>query len=118
MTASVRVDTPVDQRTRCLRANVVRRLAHIGRTTVFFWSLPRAPCHVIRDDCAMAGGGTADMAWSVGATILIVDDDNDVREFAVQVFEDDGFAVLAASGGAEALEILRSNPQIALLFTD
>jgi CheY-like chemotaxis protein len=53
-----------------------------------------------------------------GATILVVDDDDDVREFAIVVFEEDGFAVVSAPGGEEALGILRSDPAIALLFTD
>jgi len=43
-------------------------------------------------------------------TLLIVEDDELVRECVVAFLEDDGFCVTTASTGEEALEILRRKP--------
>ena len=51
-------------------------------------------------------------------TVLVVDDDPVVRETAVHLFRDLGFAVLDAYNGEEALRLIRSTPQIGLLFAD
>ena len=50
-------------------------------------------------------------------SILIVDDDPDIREALVDVLSDSGFAVRAAANGREALAILRSSapPRVVLL---
>lgn len=50
--------------------------------------------------------------------ILVVDDDPDVRDYAVTVLEEEGFDVVAASGGEAALRVLERDPTITLLFTD
>ena len=50
--------------------------------------------------------------------ILVVDDDEDVLDLAVLVLEDQGFDIVQARSGAEALELLAHDPAIALLFTD
>ncbi len=51
-------------------------------------------------------------------TVLIADDETLVRMIAVEEFEDAGYAVIEAADGAEAVEALRSNQPIDLLFTD
>ena len=53
-----------------------------------------------------------------GETILLVEDDELVRTHAGQLLRQLGYHVLSASGGPEALELLRANPDIHLLFTD
>ena len=53
-----------------------------------------------------------------GETILIVDDDDLVRPAAVSLIESLGYRVLSASNGHDALEILRQNTRVDLLFTD
>ncbi len=53
-----------------------------------------------------------------GETILLVEDDDGVRDYAAAVLEDLGYAVRAAPGGEEALAIARSGERIDLLFTD
>jgi len=51
-------------------------------------------------------------------TILVVDDDPDILDYASGVLEEYGYAVLAAADGATALVLLRDHPEIDLLFTD
>jgi CheY-like chemotaxis protein len=50
--------------------------------------------------------------------VLIVEDDDDIRETLIEVLEDNGFEPSSAANGAEALELLRSNeafPNVILL---
>ena len=53
-----------------------------------------------------------------GATVLVVDDDDDVRAVAVAILRELGYDVMEASGGAPALEILRGSAPVDLLLTD
>jgi signal transduction histidine kinase len=50
--------------------------------------------------------------------VLVVEDDEAVREISVNALRELGYAVMAASGPSEALQILESREHIALLFTD
>jgi CheY-like chemotaxis protein len=50
--------------------------------------------------------------------ILVVDDDPGVLDYASRVLEECGYTVLTAPEGATALVLLRSHPEIDLLFTD
>jgi PAS domain S-box-containing protein len=61
--------------------------------------------------------GTVSDAAPHHATILVVDDDADVREMTVAGLEDRGYRVLEADGGASCLRILESEP-VALLLVD
>ena len=54
----------------------------------------------------------------MGERVLIVDDDSDVREMAIGMFESLNYTTLIASSAEEALGILDSNDNIELLFTD
>ena len=51
-------------------------------------------------------------------TILLVDDDKDLREFLYQHLLYCGHAVLQAGSGAEAMDRFRRNPEIDLVVTD
>ena len=51
-------------------------------------------------------------------TILIVDDEPDLRFILRQVLENDGFECLEARDGEHALEVLANHPNIALVLTD
>ncbi|MFM0339350.1 hybrid sensor histidine kinase/response regulator [Paraburkholderia fungorum] len=53
-----------------------------------------------------------------GETILVVEDDADVRLTAVEMLAQLGYKVLTASSGDAALELMDSDVQIDLLFTD
>ncbi|TFW31156.1 PAS domain-containing sensor histidine kinase [Duganella callida] len=50
--------------------------------------------------------------------VLLVDDQPDVLETAITLFSHLGYEVLSANNGEQALETLRLNPDIAILFSD
>ena len=50
--------------------------------------------------------------------VLVVDDEVFARLFAVQIFLDEGFTVLEAADAEEGLEMLETNDDVGLLFTD
>ena len=52
------------------------------------------------------------------ASILLVEDNDDVREVAENVLGAAGYEVLAAPGGEQALQLLESGAEVDLLFTD
>jgi PAS domain S-box-containing protein len=60
---------------------------------------------------------TGDMAGSKPC-VLVVEDNDDVRELAESVLGMAGYAVLAAASGEQALALLREGAQVDLLFTD
>jgi CheY-like chemotaxis protein len=45
-------------------------------------------------------------------TVLIVEDDHDLREVIAEILTEERFGVLQATHGAEALAILRSSPEL------
>jgi DNA-binding response OmpR family regulator len=55
---------------------------------------------------------------SLGETILVVEDDEDLLSHDVHVLQEMGYRVLEATTADEALAILDSTPSIDLLFTD
>jgi CheY-like chemotaxis protein len=52
------------------------------------------------------------------APILIVEDDDDVRTTMRDVVMDEGYTVVEAANGAEALAYLRANPRPCLVLLD
>ncbi len=50
--------------------------------------------------------------------ILVVEDDEDVREFSSDSLRELGFSVLEAHDGPTALQMLDSHPEVKMLFTD
>ena len=55
---------------------------------------------------------------SAKTPILVAEDEAMLRIIAVEMLEDAGFEVFEAGDGVEALELLKVNPQIALLISD
>jgi signal transduction histidine kinase len=51
-------------------------------------------------------------------TILLVEDNDGVRQYAKAVLEDLGYLVLGVADAQEALRLVAKKPQISLLFTD
>ena len=50
--------------------------------------------------------------------VLVVEDEAFIRMAAADMLEDEGIFPIEAGDGAEALDMLESNPDIDLLFTD
>ncbi len=53
-----------------------------------------------------------------GETVLVVEDDEGVRQIAVGILEDLGYRVVEAQDGRTALELFDRTPKIHLVFTD
>jgi CheY-like chemotaxis protein len=51
-------------------------------------------------------------------TILVVEDDDDVRAYSKEILRELGYSILEATTGAAALRVLDAHPGIDLLFTD
>jgi PAS domain S-box-containing protein len=72
------------------------------------WAAP-----VVLQDVEVVGSN------GVGHTkILIVEDDDELRELATQLAEGLGYVTCSASTGAEAIAAVERDPRIGLLFTD
>lgn len=59
-----------------------------------------------------------DQTTSQGARILVVDDDQLIRDVTVRRLSSLGYRAIAAATGAEALEALASGADVDLLLTD
>lgn len=51
-------------------------------------------------------------------TILVVEDDDDVRSYSIETLGELGYNAIEAPHGRAALQILESNPEVAVVFTD
>lgn len=51
-------------------------------------------------------------------SILVVDDDDEVREMLAETLRDFGYAVIQAQGGEEALSILSRHTEVIMMITD
>jgi PAS domain S-box-containing protein len=51
-------------------------------------------------------------------TVLVVEDDDDVRAYSVEILHELGYRVLEAHDGPSALQVLKQQSQVALLFCD
>jgi PAS domain S-box-containing protein len=89
-----------------------------GHGTSFKIYLPRAGSAAdVASETPARDTGDEDAAMH-GKTILLVEDDETVREIGVTLLTDMGCRVLIADSGLAALKLFRSHPEIDLLFTD
>jgi CheY-like chemotaxis protein len=70
---------------------------------------PRARLSPEADKTGLAAGGY---------TVLVVDDDRGVRRLTARMLRGEGYQVLEAESGEEALRLLESDPGINLVVTD
>lgn len=63
------------------------------------------------DDPSVPEGGTEE-------TVLVVEDDDDVRAYSVESLRELGYRVLEAHDGPSAIRLLERQPRVDLLFTD
>jgi PAS domain S-box-containing protein len=87
----------------------------VGKGTSVGLYLPwTEPAHAIFQKKAEAPEPVADHYTK----ILIVEDENDLRELTTRLIEDLGYGACTASAGAEAVATLESDSDIGLVFTD
>ena len=93
----------------------VRIYSEVGHGTTFKIYLPRfwgAETPARLKAAAQPRGGEAH------EVILVVEDEQRVRNYSVEALRELGYSVVHAANGAQALEIIRSGQAIDLLFTD
>jgi len=86
--------------------------SRVGRGTTVRLYLPRATSPPI------AAPGTTQARPGAGETILVVEDDQRLRARGRATLQELGYRTLEAANAAEALSVLQSTPDIALLFSD
>jgi PAS domain S-box-containing protein len=93
----------------------VRIYSEIGQGTTIKIYLPR----LLRQETM---GHTPDPQLtpegSLAETILVTEDDPDVRTYSVEALQELGYRVIEAPDGPSSLELLETIPQVDLLFTD
>jgi signal transduction histidine kinase/CheY-like chemotaxis protein len=92
--------------------------SEVGHGTTIAMFFPRAAEAVLARTEGTLIETTAMTPVRPGATLLIVDDDVDVREFIGSALRDVGYAVREEKDAEAALETLLKEPEIALLITD
>ena len=94
----------------------VRIDTQVGKGTTITVYLPRAERAAMQHP--QTGAAVALPQEAGGATILVVDDDRDVRDLAVACLEGIGYRVIAADGLDTAMEIVGKHWPIDLLLID
>ena len=93
-----------------------------GRGATFTVVLPRATSTVAAGDAPAAAGSHAsdmDRGLLAGLSILVVDDDKDGRDLAVEVLRQQGATVAEAGSGSEALALLMNRAGVVdLIISD
>jgi CheY-like chemotaxis protein len=99
----------------------IRIYSEIGQGTTAKIYLPRDTTHAGEAAAVPAENSPSPeipLRAQSGETVLIVEDNDGVREYATAVLAELGYWVLGATDAVAALEILDTSPQIDLLFTD
>jgi signal transduction histidine kinase/CheY-like chemotaxis protein len=93
----------------------VKIFSEVGEGTTIKLYLPRAPAGRAfaekEPDQVLATGSSKE-------TILVVEDDPDVRAFSCETLRELSHTVLEAQSGVEALRLLEAHPEVNLVFTD
>ncbi len=97
----------------------IRIYSELGHGTTVKLYLPRMTASVepAAAPAFVAGDGEAPRALD-GEVVLMVEDDDGVREFAASTLEGLGYRVLAGRDAAQGLAQLRAAARVDLLFTD
>jgi PAS domain S-box-containing protein len=96
----------------------VRIYSEVGHGTTVRLYLPRLTGSDPTDRTATADATALSPRPCGGETILVVEDDAQVRAFVLRELRELGYRVLEAEDGPRALRILESGAAIDLLFTD
>lgn len=95
----------------------VKLESKLGQGTTVSLYLPRLDDPQVQDT-VKAQRGDAGFIPRGGETVLVVEDDRDVRMHSCDILSDLGYRVLQAEHAAAGLAMLDSHPEIALLFSD
>jgi PAS domain S-box-containing protein len=90
--------------------------SQVGKGTTVSLYLPRATAEPMEKEAELADSST--IPQGDGELILVVEDDELVREATLQRLEALGYAVIEAQSGPEAIERLKADEPIALVFSD
>jgi signal transduction histidine kinase/CheY-like chemotaxis protein len=93
----------------------LRLYSEVGVGTTVKLYLPRSLADIERPMPTPARSAAGERR---GVTVLVVEDEAGVRDFAVEALVELGFDVLASDGAAMALELLDAHPEITLMLTD
>ena len=85
-----------------------------GKGTTVKLYLPRSD----KAEQHLGRAAKADVPQARGETVMVVEDDPDVRTLSVALLRSFGYEILEAADGESALKILDSAPRVNLLFTD
>jgi signal transduction histidine kinase/CheY-like chemotaxis protein len=93
----------------------LRIYSEVGVGTTVKLYLPRSQTEV---DSPTVGTTRSQAPGRRELTVLVVEDEIGVRDFAVEALSDLGYDVIAADGAKAALEQLEAHPEVALMLTD
>jgi PAS domain S-box-containing protein len=93
----------------------VRIYSEIGEGTTVKIYLPRT---VSDAEQVLSNEANKASRWTGTETILVVEDDKALREYAAEILQELGYHVLSASNGVAALETLGRGEHVDLLLTD
>jgi PAS domain S-box-containing protein len=94
----------------------VRIYSELGEGTTIKIYLPRLLGS--NDEPAEVPAKSPTVIRGAGETILVVEDEADLRAYITETLRDLGYCVLEAADGRMALAIIEQHPEIELLFTD
>ena len=93
----------------------VKLYSEVGHGTAVKLYLPR---HDAPAGTRLDTESAAVVPYSAGETIVVVEDDDDVRDYTTGILRELGYKVLEAPNAAVALHIINGNSSVDLLFTD
>jgi len=93
----------------------VKIYSEVGQGTTIKIYLPRLHAEQVIESPVAAA---APVRGGADETILLVEDDEDVRASSTEMLRELGYTVLEAANARDALRLLDSHPEICLLFTD
>ena len=93
----------------------VKIYSEIGEGTTVKLYFPRVHSAALQDETEEA---EPIARGSANETILVVEDDTDVRSYSCDMLRDLGYNVLEAENGSAGLKLLDAHPDIRVLFTD
>ena len=89
-----------------------------GRGTTVSLFLPLMAGAVAVPEREPAAASRASVVAVASATVLVAEDDDQVREVAAEMLREAGFRVLAAADGRQALALLERGEKVDVLFSD